>query len=186
MLTPPVSQSDHILGAADAPVNLVEYGDFECPLCGRAHLIVQDILERLSGHMQFVFRHFPLSQAHPHALSSAEASEAAGAQGAFWPMHDALFESQDALLPDDLVAYASDLGLDVDRFTTELAGGVYRPKVRSDFRSGLRSGVNGTPTFFVDGVRFDGNWADGTLTLVLANMIRAKSHAAIGASSTGR
>jgi protein-disulfide isomerase len=174
VLTPPVNPRDHILGTDQALVTLVEFADFECPFCGRAHPIVKDVLARMDGDIRFVHRHFPLTQAHPHALSAALAAEAAGAQGQFWPMHDTLFENQDALENDDLISYAEELGLDLERFVADFENETHLDKVRNDFRSGVRSGVNGTPTFFVDGERFDGNWTDGGLTRLLAELIRAK------------
>jgi protein-disulfide isomerase len=154
----PVSERDHINGAFDAPVILVEYGDFECPHCGRAYPIVKAAQRALGRDIAVVYRHFPLAEAHPHARLAAEAAEAAGAQREFWAMHDMLFEHQDALEQDDLLAYADTLGLDRVRFAQELESGVYAQKVRADFRGGVRSGVNGTPTFFINGTRFDGNW----------------------------
>jgi protein-disulfide isomerase len=162
-LTPPVGSGDHVLGDPRAPVTLVEFGDFECPQCGRAHRVLQQVLPRLSAEARFVFRHFPLAEIHPHALAAAEVAEAAGAQGKFWPMHDTLFEHQDALDPEDLLAYAAALDLDVPRFTRELVSGAHRDKVRRDFSSGVKSGVNGTPTFFVQGVRLDLPWDADTL-----------------------
>jgi len=175
MLTPPVNQNDHVLGGDRPLVTLVEFGDYECPFCGRAHAIVKDALRRMSDEIRFAFRHFPIRQAHPHALPAALAAEAAGAQGQFWPMHDTLFENQHALEDDDLVGYANDLGLDVNRFIADIESGTHLQKVRADFRSGVRSGVNGTPTFFIDGQRFDGSWADGGLTLTLSTLVRARS-----------
>jgi protein-disulfide isomerase len=157
-LTPAVNQRDHTLGPADAPVTLVEYGDFECPYCRMAHPIVKALRRTLGDRLRVVFRHFPLAEVHPHARHAAEAAEAAGAQGKFWEMHEMLFAHQDALEDEDLVEYAATLGLDVDRFARELAGGTYRQRVRDDFRSGMRSGANGTPTFFVNGQRWDGLW----------------------------
>ncbi|HEV7990465.1 MAG TPA: DsbA family protein [Gemmatimonadaceae bacterium] len=159
-LVVPVNDRDHIAGAADAPVVLVEYGDFECPHCGRAYPIVEAARRSLGRELAFVYRHFPLAEIHPHAALAAEASEAAGAQGKFWEMHHTLFEHQQALELQDLLAYAGTLGLDVARFATELAEGAHTEKVRGDVRGGVRSGVNGTPTFFINGARFDGNWAD--------------------------
>ena len=170
-LTPPIGPSDHVLGKSDALVTLVEFGDFECPFCGRAHRIVKDALARVGPEVRFAFRHFPLAQAHPHALAAALASEAAAVQGQFWPMHDILFERQDALEDDELIGYAEDLGLDVERFVADFENEINIDKVRSDFRSGVRSGVNGTPTFFIDGVRFDASWADGGLTRALAALV---------------
>jgi protein-disulfide isomerase len=160
-LTPPVSAQDHASGPDDAPVTLVEYGDFECPYCGMAHPIVQAAQRDLGTQLRFVFRHFPLAEAHPHARLAAQAAEAAGVQGRFWEMHDMLFEHQNALDVADLVGYAESLGLDSAQFARDLESGTYAKKARDDFRSGVRSGVNGTPTFFVNGTRYDGSWANG-------------------------
>jgi protein-disulfide isomerase len=159
-LTPPVNERDHVTGPDDAPVTLVEYGDYECPHCGRAHPVVKAVQRELEGQLRFVFRNFPLAEAHPHAVLAAQSAEAAGAQGRFWEMHDMIFEHQDALEPEDLVGYAEALGLDITRFKSEIEAGTYAKKVRDDFRSGVKSGVNGTPTFFVNGVRYDGSWAN--------------------------
>ena len=157
-LMPPVSERDHQKGPAIAPVVLVEYGDYECPYCGRADLITQELQERLDREILYVFRHFPITTTHRHAQKAAEAAEAAAAQGKFWQMHHLLFKHQDALEEDDLVGYAAQIRLDVDRFRRELQEGVYAERVREDFLSGVRSGANGTPTFFIDGVRYDGAW----------------------------
>lgn len=164
-LTPPVSARDHVLGPPTAPVTLVEYGDYECPFCGAAHPVVKEVLRTLGNQARFVFRHFPLTQVHPHA---ERAAEAAGAQGEFWPMHDTLYEHQDALGDEHVLAYAALLGLDVDRFAQELADRVYAGRVREDFLSGVRSGVNGTPTFFVNGRRHDGSYDPETLLAEIA------------------
>ncbi|MEA3208486.1 MAG: hypothetical protein QOE70_1543 [Chthoniobacter sp.] len=155
-LTVPVSKRDHILGPADTSAILLEYGDYECPACGAAHPLVKAILESVGDRLRFAFRHFPLSNVHPHAERAAEAAEAAGAQGGFWEMHDLLFENQDALDYDDLAEYAAMLGLDASRLIREIMANAYAGRVREDFSSGLRSGVNGTPTFFINGVRYDG------------------------------
>ncbi len=157
-LTLPVSERDHIAGPAAAAVTLVEYGDYECPDCGRAYPIVKQVRQRMGKRLRFVFRNFPLRESHPHAQHAAEAAEAAAGQGKFWEMHDRLFERQFALDDEYLIEYADDLGLDVARFRRELAGRVYEPRVREDFRSGVSSGVNGTPTFFINGMRFDASW----------------------------
>ncbi len=159
-LAVPVNDRDHSLGPSNAPVMLVEYGDFECPHCGRAHPIVQGVRRFMGEQLRFVYRHFPLTEAHPHAQSAAEASESAGAQGRFWEMHDILFGNQHALEDEDLIMYAARIGVDAQRVAQELAAGTWTKKVRDDFRSGVRSGVNGTPTFFINGVRYDGNWGD--------------------------
>jgi protein-disulfide isomerase len=155
-LKPPVGPHDHVQGPAEAPVTLVEYGDYECPYCGEAYPVVKALQKRLGDQMRFVFRNFPLAQAHPHAEHAAEAAEAAGAQGKFWEMHDLLYENQDALEDEDLVRYARALHLDVPRFVKEMEAGTYLERVREDFRSGVRSGVNGTPSFFINGARHDG------------------------------
>ncbi len=156
LVLPVLPTRDHIRGPVNAPLTLLEYGDYECPYCGAAHPVVQEVRRLLGNQLRFVYRHFPLTNVHAHAEPAAEAAEAAGAQERFWPMHDMLFEHQDALEADDLAAYAEALGLDVPRFVTELADGIYRPRVREDFLSGVRSGVNGTPSFYVNGIRHDG------------------------------
>jgi protein-disulfide isomerase len=157
-LTVPVSERDHVLGPATAPVTLVEYGDYECPYCGAAHGAVDQVRQALGNDLRFVYRHFPLSQIHPHAYQAAEAAEAAGAQGRFWEMHDLLFDNQDRLGVRDLIGYAGALDLDLEQFVTDLRGHAYAGRLREDFLSGVRSGVNGTPTFFVNGLRHDGGY----------------------------
>ena len=158
-LTLPVADDrDHVQGPADAAVTLLEYGDYECPFCGAAYPIVKHVQETMGERLRFVFRNFPITTAHPHAEQAAEAAEAAAAQGQFWPMHDLLYENQQHLETDDLIAYASRLGLDVPRFQRELADHVHAARVREDFMSGVRSGVNGTPTFYIDGERYEGSY----------------------------
>ena len=159
-LTPPVGERDHIAGPDDAPVTLVEYGDYECPYCGMAHPVVKRAQRELGNQLRFVFRNFPLAEAHPHAQTAAQAAEAAGAQGRFWEMHDIVFEHQDALEVKDLLGYAASLGLDAEQIARDLEAGTYVKRVKEDFRSGVKSGVNGTPTFFVNGARYDGSWAN--------------------------
>jgi protein-disulfide isomerase len=172
-LTEPVGPNDWADGPADAPVTFVEYGDFECPHCGALESVLKE-LRRLAGPgMRFVFRHFPLTSSHPHAEIAAEAAEAAGAQGAFWPMHDALLANQQALEVDDLVGYAAALGLDEDRVTADLASHVYEPMVREDFMSGVRSGVSGTPTFFINGTRYDGDYELDALAQAIRRAARS-------------
>lgn len=164
-LTQPVSERrDHIRGSHHAAVTLVEYGDYECPYCGQAHPILQELMDQLGERVRLVFRNFPLAQMHPHAQRAAEAAEAAAAQGRFWEMHDTLYENQGALADEDLVAYAEEVGLNVEQFQVELAQGVYAARVREDFLGGVRSGVNGTPTFFVNGRRHDGAFDLASLT----------------------
>ena len=155
-LTVPVSGRDHVRGSLDAPVLMVEYADFECPYCAQAYPIVKALENELGDVLAVAFRHFPLGTVHPHAELAAEAAEAAGAQGRFWDMHDALFEHQSRLEPEALVGYASMLGLDRTRFAEDLAEHRHAAKVREDFLSGVRSGVSGTPTFFINGLMHTG------------------------------
>ena len=163
-LSLPVTDRDHAQGSAEAAVTLVEYGDYECPHCGHAHPIVKEVQRRLGAKLRFVFRNFPLAEMHPHAQHAAEAAEAAAGQERFWEMHDTLFEHQRSLEDRHLVQYAQTLGLDAQRFLQDLTSHTYAGRVREDFRSGVRSGVNGTPTFFINGVRHDDSWDIETLT----------------------
>jgi len=150
------AKRDHIQGPVDAPIALLEYGDYECSVCGEFYPVIKAIQDRLADELCFAYRHFPLSNMHPHSVHAAEAAEAAGAQGAFWEMHDVLFENQDALEDEDLAGYADALGLDSERLMNEVLAGVYAGRVKEDFRYGVRGGVNGTPTFFINGARYDG------------------------------
>ena len=152
----PVGPADHVQGSARAPVTVVEYGDFECPYCGAAYLVLKEVQRKMGDELRFVFRNFPLTQVHPHALPAAEAAESAGAQGQFWPMHDMLYEHQTALELAHLRAYARSLKLDEARFEADLKAHTFQPRIEADFREGVRSGVNGTPTLFVNGTRYDG------------------------------
>jgi diadenylate cyclase len=155
-LDPPVGEGDHTLGPATAAVTLVEYGDYECPYCGRMHPVVKELRERLGDRLRFVFRHFPLDSVHPNARRAAEAAEAAASQGRFWEMHDLLYENQDDLGEEALRRYATRLGLDPAHFEEDLEERAHAPRVREDRFGGERSGVEGTPTFFVNGVRYEG------------------------------
>jgi protein-disulfide isomerase len=157
-LKTPVTAEDHSQGPPDAPITLVEYGDYECPHCGRAHGIVKRLQQVFGDDLRFVFRHFPLSTIHPHAQLAAEAAEAAGAHGRFWAMHDWLFENQDDISPPRLADAARILGLDYQMFISDLKSGRFEKKVKDQFMSGVRSGVNGTPTFFLNGERHDGSY----------------------------
>ena len=161
-------ERDHIRGPEDAPVTLVEYGDFECPFCGRAEPALRELLADFGDELRFVFRDLPLADVHPRAQLAAEASEAASAQGKYWEMHDLLFEHQDALTPQDLIGYAEQLGLDVDRFRDELRRRVYAPGIAEDVESADESNVAGTPTFFVNGRRHHGSYDEESL----ANSVR--------------
>jgi protein-disulfide isomerase len=158
-LTVRVSEDrDHIQGPASAAVTLVQYGDYECPYCGEAYPIVKGVQARMGDRLRFVFRNFPISTSHPHAEQAAEAAEAAAGQGRFWEMHDTLYENQRRLRDQNLRSYAERLELDVERFASELAEHIHAPRVHDDFIGGVRSGVNGTPTFYINGVRHDDSY----------------------------
>jgi protein-disulfide isomerase len=168
VLTLPVAEDrDHIEGPADAAVTLVEYGDYQCPYCGAAYPIIKEVQARMGESLRFVFRNFPITTSHPRAEQAAEAAEAAAHQGRFWEMHDLLYENQRRLGEEDLRSYAEELELDVRAFDQELADHVHADRVREDFMSGVRSGVNGTPTFYVNGARYDGSYETETLLAVL-------------------
>jgi Na+/H+ antiporter NhaA len=156
-------ERDHMRGPADAPVTVVEYGDFECPYCGRAEPVVRQLLREF-GDVRYVWRHLPLTDVHPRARLAAEASEAAADQGAFWELHDLLLTHQDALTAEDLIAYAEQLGLDVARFASDLQAHVGAARVAEDVDSADLSGVSGTPTFFVNGHRHQGAYDIATLS----------------------
>jgi len=156
-LTQPVSAHDHAEGPADAPLTLVEYGDYQCPYCGAAYPVVKRLQKTLGKKLRFVFRNFPLTQAHPHALIAAEAAEAAALQGKFWEMHDLLFEQQTLLKPEIIPSWAKRIGLSLGQFRNDIKQGVVEKRIKEDRQSGIRSGVNGTPTFFINGTRYDGS-----------------------------
>ncbi len=156
-LTLPVGERDHSEGAGDARLVLLEYGDYQCPYCGAAYPVVKRIQKELGGALRFVFRNFPITNAHPQAEWAAETAEAAGAQGKFWQMHDFLYEHQSLLGTEAPFAeYEVQVGLDVARVDGEVARRAHSTRIEEDFMSGVRSGVNGTPTFFIDGSRYDG------------------------------
>ena len=155
-LTQPVSAHDHAEGPADAPLTLVEYGDYQCPYCGAAHPVVKRLQKRLGKKLRFVFRNFPLTQAHPYARIAAEAAEAAALQDKFWEMHDLLFEQQTLLKPEIIPLWAKKVGLNSEQFGNDIKQGVIAKRIKEDRQSGIRSGVNGTPTFFINGTRYDG------------------------------
>jgi len=156
MLTQPVSAHDHAEGPADAPLTLVEYGDYQCPYCGAAYPVVKRLQKTLGKKLRFGFRNFPLTQAHPYALIAAEAAEAAALQDKFWEMHDLLFEKQTLLKPDIIPLWAERMGLNLETFGNDIKQGVVEKHIKEDRQSGIRSGVNGTPTFFINGTRHDG------------------------------
>ncbi len=153
---PEVTDADWREGPDDAPLTLVEYGDFECPYCGAAFTEVEQVRQQMGDQLRFVFRHFPITSSHPHAQLAAEAAEEAGRQGQFWPMHRLLYINQRLLQREDLQRYASGLGLDMAAFTAALDERTHKDKVRDSFRQGIRARVQGTPTFFINGTRYDG------------------------------
>lgn len=163
----PIHAGDHVYGTESALCTLVEYGDYQCPGCGELFVIIRDLQASLGERLRIVYRHYPLGGIHPEAQEAAEAAEAAGAQGRFWQMHDLLFQNQQALKRKNLVAYAENLGLDVNRFRTELKQRVYEERVREDFRRGVQNGVFRTPGLFLNGVRHDGAWDRETLLQTL-------------------
>jgi protein-disulfide isomerase len=167
LLKVPIHTSDHVQGSRNAPAILLEYGDFECPHCGRAHYIVKRLQQTFQHRIAFVFRNFPLSNIHPHAELAAEGAEAAGARGKFWQMHDWLFEHQEDLDLENIVEAAEAMRLDTVSFLSDIENEVCRDKIRADFMGGVRSGVNGTPTFFVNGVRHDADYELETLAAAI-------------------
>ncbi len=156
-LTPPVSARDHTEGPASAASTLLEFGDYQCPYCGEAQRTIEAVQQRLGGHLRFAFRNFPLVDAHPYAEGAAEAAEAAAAQGKFWEMHDLLYDNQNALDQADLLRYAKQLDLDVDRFRQDVESHRYHERIKEDVQSGEESGIPGTPTFFINGELYQGS-----------------------------
>lgn len=170
-LTPPVNSKDHSQGDVHAPVELVEYGDYQCPYCGMAYPIIKALQQKFGKDLRFVFRNFPLSKIHPQAKMAAVAAEAAGYQNKFWAMHDIIFENQRDLRTSSLIEYANRIGLNVVQFTSDLTNHALVKKVEDDFESGLRSGVNGTPGFFINGQKYSGNWDENNLAAHIKNEI---------------
>lgn len=164
-LSLPVNERDHVQGADSCPVTLVMYGAYECPHCVKGNKTVKEIQQHLGEQLRFVFRHFPRTDVHPHAEAAAEVAEAAGAQGKFWEMHDKLFENYNRLDGDHLVGYAEALELDMAQFELAVTGRTYAGRVRADLRSGMESGVKGTPTYFINGAKHN---SSGEFEVLLA------------------
>ena len=162
-----VSANDHAQGSVDAPLTLLEYGDYQCPYCGAAYPVVKRLQKKLGKTLRFVFRNFPLTESHRYALIAAQAAEAAALQGKFWEMHDLLFEQQASLNPDILPLWAKRIGLNVEQFGNDLQKDTVEKRIKEDRQSGIRSGVNGTPTFYINGARFDGPPDYGSLLAAL-------------------
>ena len=169
LLLLPIQPWDHIRGSEDAPFTLVEYGDYECAACGKLYVLLRDLQSELASKLRIAYRHYPYSGIHKHAQQAAEAAEAAGAQRKFWEMHTLLFEHQDALREKDLIRYAGQLRLDVERFRRELKGETYADRVRGNFRAGVQNGVFSTPGLFLNGVRQTGQWDEVRLREVLSS-----------------
>ena len=173
-LSIPVSAQDHSAGPANAPVTLVEYGDYQCPYCGEAYPVLKAVQQAMGNKLRFVFRNFPISEIHPHALHAAQFAEAAAAIGKFWAAHDMLYERQEALDDRDLVAYGSIIGLDAAKLR-EAFDGRFDEKIEADFMGGVHSGVNGTPSLFINGLRYDGERDVDSLVTALEHAANAKS-----------
>ena len=170
-----VTADDHVLGRADAPVTVLEYGDYECPYCRGAARDVREMLARYPDTVRFVFRNFPITQIHPHAEQAAEAAEAAGAQGQFWGMYELLLRPSSRLDLESLVDCAANLSLDVGRFRAEVTGRAYAAKIERDVQDGVQDGVNATPKFYVDGERIDGKLPLEGLEDAIRAAVRAAS-----------
>jgi protein-disulfide isomerase len=173
LLKPPVNDRDHVEGPPDATLTLLEFGDYQCPFCGRAYYVIKAMEQLLGDRLRFAFRNFPLASLHRYSVLAAEAAEAAAAQGRYWPMHDRLFEHQDALDLADVTQYAADLGLDLEMFESDLRTHRFLDRVRVDLHSGAMSGVNGTPTFFLNGRRHEGSWDFDSLWATIAGQVGA-------------
>jgi len=170
-LKPPVNTRDHIQGKNTAPLELVEYGDYQCPHCGRAYPIIKNLQRNLGPDLKFVFRNFPLSEIHPDAFNAAVAAEAAGLQQKFWDMHDIIFENQQDLNLESLFLYAKTIGLDLEHFKNDIQKNTLITKVEQDFESGIRSGVNGTPSFFINGKKYNGDWEEHVFSQYLKSQL---------------
>jgi protein-disulfide isomerase len=170
----PVTPDDHFQGPENAPVTLVEYGDYQCPYCGRAYPIVKALQEDFGEQLRFVFKHFPLAQIHPLAEPAAETAEYAGGKGQFWEMHDGLYQNQPRLEVPLFFELAQDLGLSGDGLRDALESHEFLPRIRKDFMGGVKSGVNGTPSFFINGVRHEGSWGYEDLAQAIGSQLESR------------
>ena len=169
-LTPPVNKNDHILGPGDGSLELVEYGDYQCPHCGAAHPVVKQIQHAFGKELTFVFRHFPLSNVHEYALPAAITAEAAARQNKFWQMHDTIFENQALLNDHAFIEFAQAIGLNISKFKMDVLDETLAEKVESHFESGVRSGVNGTPSFFINGHKYNGSYDFASMVTALQSV----------------
>ena len=172
MLKTPVNDNDHIQGNKNARIELVEYGDYQCPHCGHAYPIIKGIQKKMGDKLKFVYRNFPLAEIHPDAVNAAMASEAAGLQNKFWEMHDHIFEHQNRLNESSLIKYAEQLDLDIEQFNIDRKSEALIQKVESDFESGVRSGVNGTPSFFINGEKYNESWEEDQFLDYLQRIVK--------------
>lgn len=175
MLKIPVSSLDHIQGNPDAPLTLVEYGDYECPYCGMAYPIVKRLQKHFGDRLRFVFRNFPLIDNHPHAGIAAMSAEFADSKGKFWEMHDVLYENQRSLELSDIMNYAKTLNLSTHELKISIESEVYAQKIQNDFMGGVKSGVNGTPTFFINEKRFNDSYEYENLLSALNDVLELKN-----------
>jgi protein-disulfide isomerase len=165
-----VTDKDHIQGSGTAPLELVEYGDFQCPTCGESYLVLKKVQHQLGKDLRFVFRNFPLTQ-HPDAFGAAMAAEAASLQHKFWEMYDLLYRNQLYLGKYYLLSYAIDIGLDIDRFENDLQSDALALKIRADLEGGEKSGVTGTPNFYINGQKYEGDWDGDALIHYLKRLL---------------
>jgi protein-disulfide isomerase len=170
-LSIPVGPEDHSQGPENAKLTVVEYGDYQCPYCGQAFPIVKQLQKEFGDDFRLIFRNLPLADVHPHAEAAAEVAEALALQGKFWEIHDTLYENQRDLSTEALMGYINKVGGDVERATKDIQSGVPRQRVETDFEGAIRSGANGTPTFFVNGERYDGSWGYGPFSQYLREVI---------------
>lgn len=174
-LTPPVSKNDHVQGLPGASIELVEYGDFQCPYCGAAYPVVKEIQNSFGENMRFIFRHFPLAEIHQYAVPAAIAAEAAARQHRFWEMHDLIYEKQSLLNEYALQEFAMNLGLNITAFKADMVDPVLAEKVETSFESGVRSGVNGTPSFFINGHKYNGSYDADSMIRAIERMMKETS-----------
>ena len=167
-----ITSKDHIQGKEDASVVLIEYGDYQCPYCGKAFYSVKEAQKELGDNLKFIFRNFPLTEIHEHALHAAISAETASDQGKFWEMHDILFQNQNDLDDDSLIKYAEKIGLNTSKFEDDFTKNEHFQKVKEDYDSGIENGVQGTPAFFINGKLFEGNWSDSEFIEYLKKLVK--------------
>jgi len=170
MLKPGISEKDHSMGDENALITLVEFGDYQCPACASAYPIIKNIQQNMGGALRFVFRNYPLTEIHPDAFLAAVVAESASQQNSFWDMHEMLFENQQALSYEDLYGYAEKIGLDLELFKKDMGNEAIAKKVEKDMESGNESGVPGTPSFFINGSKYNGDWDGNALYKTLKNL----------------